>query len=225
MLVRYWMNKTVTTIDADDNMENAINLLKKHDIRMLPVMYKGKLVGIVTDRDLKRASASDATSLEIHELNYLIHTIKVKEIMTKDPITVPWDHTVEETVEVLLEHKISGVPVVDNFGKIVGTITQLDLFRTIISLTGVARGGIQLGVDVEDRPGSVKEITDTIRKHGGRVLSILASSNLAAEGLRRVYIRIYGLDRWKFPALKESLAEHANLLYIVDHLDKGREVF
>ena len=225
MLVRYWMNKTVTTINADDNMENAINLLKKHDIRMLPVMNKGKLVGIVTDRDLKRASASDATSLEIHELNYLIHTIKVKEIMTKDPITVPWDYTVEETAEVLLEHKISGVPVVDDFGKIVGTITQLDLFRTIISLTGVARGGIQLGVEVEDRPGSIKEITDTIRKHGGRVSSILASSNLTPKGLRLIYIRIYGLDRWKFPALKESLAEQADLLYIVDHLDKGREVF
>ena len=89
MLVEAWMSKPVITVKADDPIQKATALLKEHHIRILPVMEDGKLVGIITDRDLKRASASDATTLEIHELLYLISTIKVKEIMTKDPILVP----------------------------------------------------------------------------------------------------------------------------------------
>ena len=82
MLVKNWMSKPAITIDIDAFMNDAIKLLKNHNIKMLPVMEKGRLVGIVTDRDLKRASASDATTLEIHELLYLISKIKIKEIMT-----------------------------------------------------------------------------------------------------------------------------------------------
>jgi acetoin utilization protein AcuB len=222
MLVKNWMTTAVITIDAQESMEHAIRLLKRHNIRMLPVMDKGQLVGVVTDRDLKRASASDATSLDIHELNYLIAKIKVKEIMSKAPITVPLDYTVEETAEVLLNHKISGVPVVDTYGRMVGIITQSDLFRILIALTGVSNRGIQFGVEVEDRQGSIKEITDMIRTYGGRMVSVLTSYDMAPAGFRRVYIRMYGIDRFKINDLKESIAQKANLLYMVDHKDKGR---
>ena len=225
MLVKYWMSKQVITIDADDSMHDAIHLLKKHDIKMLPVMKKGKLVGIVTDRDLKRASASDATTLEIHELLYLISKIKVKEVMTKNPITVPEDYTIEETAEVLLKHKISGVPVIDPYGDIVGTITQNDVFRIIISLTGVERKGIQFGLEIEDRPGSIKEISDLIRKYGGRMASILTSYDMAPEGFRRLYIRMYGIDRFKLNKLKDSLRQKASLLYMVDRREVKRETY
>jgi acetoin utilization protein AcuB len=225
MLVNYWMSKQVITIDANDSMNNAIHLLKKHNIRMLPVMKKGKLVGIVTDRDLKRSSASDATSLEIHELLYLISKIKVEDIMTKNPITVPLDYTIEETAEVLLKHKISGVPVIDRYGNIVGTITQNDIFRTIISLTGVERKGIQFGLEVEDRPGSIKEVSDIIRQYGGRMASILTSYDLAPEGFRRLYIRMYGIDRFRLNKLKESLREKVSLLYMVDRREVQRETY
>ena len=83
MLVTNWMSKNIITVDENDSMQDAMKLLKEHDIRMLPVVKKGKLVGIVTDRDLKRASASDATTLEIHELFYLLTRIKVKNLMTQ----------------------------------------------------------------------------------------------------------------------------------------------
>ncbi|MBW1728033.1 MAG: CBS domain-containing protein [Deltaproteobacteria bacterium] len=225
MLVKHWMSKQVITIDANDSMNNAIHLLKKHNIKMLPVMKQGKLVGIVTDRDLKRSSASDATSLEIHELLYLISKIKVKDVMTKDPITVPLDYTIEETAEVLLKRKISGAPVIDNYGDIVGTITQNDIFRTIISLTGVERKGIQFGLEVEDRPGSIKDVSDTIREYGGRMASILTSYDLAPKGFRRLYIRMYGVDRFKLNKLKDSLREKASLLYMVDRREVKRETY
>jgi len=225
MLVKNWMKKPAITIDAEVSMNDAIKLLKNHNIKMLPVMEKGKLVGIVTDRDLKRASASDATSLEIHELLYLISKIKIKEIMTKKPITVPEDYTVEETAEILLKHNISGVPVIDQYRDVVGTITQNDIFRILISLTGAEKRGIQFGMEVEDRPGSIKEITDVIREYGGRMASILTSYDIAPEGFRHVYIRMYGIDRFKINRLKEVLKEKARLLYMVDRREVHRETF
>ena len=225
MLVKHWMSKQVITIDADDSMNDAIHLLKKHDINMLPVMKKGKLVGIVTDRDLKRASASDAITLEIHEILYLISKIKVEEIMTKDPITVPEDYTIEEAAEILLKHKISGMPVIDQYSDIVGIITQNDVFRIIISLTGVEGKGIQFGLEVADRPGSIKDVEDIIRKYGGRMASILTSYDMAPEGFRRLYIRMYGLDRFKLNKLKDSLREKASLLYVVDRREVNRETY
>jgi acetoin utilization protein AcuB len=225
MLVKNWMSKPAIIIDIDAFMNDAIKLLKNHNIKMLPVMEKGKLVGIVTDRDLKRASASDATSLEIHELLYLISKIKIKEIMTKKPITVPEDYTVEETAEVLLKHNISGVPVVDQHHNVVGTITQNDIFRILISLTGAEKKGIQFGMEVEDRPGSIKEVTDIIREYGGRMASILTSYDMAPEGFRQVYIRMYGIDRFKLNRLKEKLEEKARLLYMVDRREVHRETF
>ena len=225
MLVKNWMSKPAITIDADASMHDAIKLLKNHNIKMLPVMEKGNLVGIVTDRDIKRASASDATSLEIHELLYLISKIKIREIMTKNPISVPQDYTVEETAEILLKHNISGVPVVDQFSDVIGTITQNDIFRILISLTGAEKRGIQFGVEVEDRPGSIKEVTDIIREYGGRMASILTSYDMAPEGYRRVYIRMYGIDRFKINKLKEAIGEKASLLYLIDRREVHRETF
>ena len=225
MLVKNWMSKPAITIDVEDSMNDAIKLLKKHDIKMLPVMKKGKLCGIVTDRDIKRASASEATSLEIHELLYLISNIKLKDIMTKNPITIPFDYTIEETAEILLKHKISGAPVIGQYGDVLGAITQNDIFRVIISLTGSERKGIQFGLEVEDRAGSVKEVVDTIREYGGRMASILTSYDLSPKGFRRVYIRMYGIDRFKLNNLKEALRKKATLLYMVDRREISREIY
>lgn len=225
MLVKNWMNKKVITVDVDDSMQEATKLLKEHNIRMLPVIKKGKLVGIVTDRDLKEASASDATTLEIHELLYLLSQIKVIEIMTKTPITVPPDYTIEETAQILLEKKISGVPVVDQKGKIVGTITQSDIFKALISLTGLAKRGIQFAFQLEDRPGSIKEVADIIRKNGGRMASILSSYDRVPQGQRNVYIRMYGIDRSRLDQLIKELKEKATILYMVDHRENRREIY
>ena len=192
---------------------------------MLPVMKKGKLVGIVTDRDLKKASASDATTLEVHELLYLLAKIKVQDIMTRDVITVPPDYTVEETAQVLQKNRISGAPVVDADGQLVGTITQTDLFRVLISLTGVGNGGIQFGFQVEDRPGSIKEIADVIRIYGGRMVSILSSYDDVPEGYRKVYIRMRSIERSRLQMLIQDLSSKAILLYMVDRRDNKREIY
>ena len=225
MLVKNWMSKNVITIEADESMDKAIKLMKTNRIRMLPVMQHRQLVGILTDRDLKKASASDATALEIHELMYLISTIKVKQIMTRDPITVRTDHTVEETAETLLKHKISGVPVCDADNRVVGVITQTDIFRVLVSLTGVGKRGIQFAFDIEDRPGSIKEVTDFFREFGGRMVSILTSYEQAPDGYRRVYVRMYGIEREKLGDLTTRLNQKARLLYMVDHTQNKRTIY
>jgi len=225
LLVENWMNPHVITVDADDSMLDATKILKEHNIRHLPVLEKGKLVGIVTDRDLKRASPSDATALEAHELLYLIANIKVREIMTTNPITVPYNFTIEEAAQILLQAKISGMPVVDKNGNVIGTITQTDLFKVLISLTGVGKKGVQFAFLLEDRPGSIKEVTDIIRSYGGRMASILSSYEKAPEGHRYAYIRMYDVDREKIGQLKEDLKKNAKMLYIVDSRENKREIF
>ena len=225
MLVKNWMSKNVITVNEDDSMQDALKLMKQHNIRMMPVLKNGQLVGVVTDRDLKRASASDATTLDVHELLYLISKIKVKNIMSKNPISVSPELTVEETAEVLLNNKISGAPVVDEKGMVVGTITQTDLFRVLIALTGVGKRGIQFAFQAEDRPGSIKELADIIRRYGGRMVSILSSYENVPEGYRKVYIRMHGIQRPQLASLKEELSRIAKLLYLVDHRENRREIF
>ncbi len=225
MLVRNWMNPTVISIEAQASMAEALNLLKENQIKTLPVFDRETLVGVVTDRDLKRASASDATLLEIHELLHALTRIKVRDIMSRKPITIPDTYTVEEAAEVLRDHHISGAPVMDAKGRIVGMISQNDLFNALMSLTGVKRRGIHLAFEVEDRPGSIKDLADIIRRYGGRMASILSSYDRAPQDFRHVYIRAYQVDRDKIGAMLEELQSNAKLRYLVDHREKRREIF
>jgi acetoin utilization protein AcuB len=170
MLVKSWMSTPVITVNVNDSMQDAVKLLKRHHIKILPVVEHSDLVGIITDRDLKKASASDATSLGIHEILYLIAKVKVKDIMTKNPITVPPYFTVEETSRVLLKNKISGVPVVDDDNRLVGIITQDDLFKVLTSITGLDKRGVEFAFLVEDHTKSIIKLADIIRKYHGRFI-------------------------------------------------------
>jgi acetoin utilization protein AcuB len=217
MLVKSWMSQPVITVDADDSMQTAIKRLQENHIRMLPVIANGQLVGVVSDRDLKRASASDANTLEGHELVYLLSKIKIKEIMTRNPITVPPECTLEQTARILLENKISGAPVVGDQGLVVGIITRDDLLKVMVNLTGVDKRGVQFTLQVADRPQSVTAIVDTIENYGGRIVSLLTSCEKAPKGYRHVYLRAYQINRQNLSLLQSELKEIAMLLHIVDH--------
>lgn len=220
MLVKGWMTSDVITVDEDTSMMKASQIMKENNIQRLPVMRKGKLVGMVTDRDIKEASPSKATTLDVHELYYLLSELKLKDIMRKNLITVGPEETVEKAAVKMLEHRISGLPVVNDKGKVVGVITQGDIFKVLVSLTGVYRGGIQFAFNLEDRPGSIKDVADIIRKHGGRMVSILSSYDMCEENCRHVYIRIKDLADDKLKALTEELDKNFILLYTVkDSLD------
>ncbi len=215
MLVKGWMTSDVLTADEDTSMMKASQIMKENNVRRLPVMRKGKLVGVVTDRDIKEASPSKATTLDVHELYYLLSELKLKDIMSKGLVTIGPEETVEKAAVKMLEHRISGLPVVNDKGKMVGIITQGDIFKVLVSLTGVYRGSIQFAFNLEDRPGSIKEVADTIRKHGGRMVSILSSYDMCDENCRHVYIRIKDLPEDKLKTLTDDLDKNFILLYSV----------
>jgi len=225
MLVKDWMSKNVITIGVHDSMQKAISLMTDYQIGMLPVTEGGKLVGIVTDRDLKRASPSDAAVMETSEILNHLSRVKVGSIMSRNPITVIYNYTVEETAEVLLNNKISGCPVTDEEGRIMGVITKGDLFNAIISLTGLSKRGVLFGFRLEDRPGSIREVADIIRRHGGRLVSILSSYDKAPKGYRFAYVRAFNLDRERLPRILEELKRVTKVLYMVDHRQNVREIY
>ncbi|GIK54662.1 MAG: CBS domain-containing protein [Chloroflexi bacterium] len=132
-LVRDWMTREIITVTPDTTLPEAHQIMMNEEIRRLPVVDSdGRLVGIVTRGDVRGAQPSPATSLSIWELNYLLSQLKVAKIMTPDPITVNEEATIGDAARVMLENRISGLPVVDNRGKLVGVITESDIFSMVV---------------------------------------------------------------------------------------------
>ncbi|MFH2064350.1 MAG: CBS and ACT domain-containing protein [Pseudomonadota bacterium] len=225
MLIRYWMSQPAITIQKNDSMQQAVNMMQANHIRLLPVMNKGKICGILTDRDLKRASASDATSLDVHELLYLIAKIKVADIMTRDVVTVHQDLTMEEAADIMLDHKISGAPVLNGSERLCGVITQSDIFKAMIYLTGLKKRGIHIAILLPDIPGSIMGIANIVREFGGRLAGILTTYERAPEGFRNVYIRFTDVSRDRVQDMLNAIKEKATLLYMVDHRENQRTIF
>lgn len=217
MLVRDWMTKTVVSVDEDTSIIKAGVLMREKAIRFLPVTDKhGKLAGVVTDRDLKAAAPSKATSLDVYELNYLLSSVKVSEIMTRDPVIVKPDETIEFAAALLLDNKISGLPVVDAGSKLVGVITQSDVFKTLVKITGTLVGGVQFAFHLDDRPGSLKEVADEIRRLGGRIVSVLTHYPENGDKYREVYLRIMHLPQDQLEKMKNELSGKFRVLYVVE---------
>ncbi|MBX3049217.1 MAG: CBS domain-containing protein [Anaerolineales bacterium] len=128
-----WMSRTVLTINADQTLPEAHALMKEYNVRRLPVLEQGRLVGIVTLGDLREASPSDATSLSIFELNYLLARLTMQDIMTRDPLTVAPNTRLAEAAKLMLHHKVGGLPVMEG-GSLVGIITETDIFRAYVHL-------------------------------------------------------------------------------------------
>jgi acetoin utilization protein AcuB len=225
MLVRDWMSTNVIDVNTDDTIVRAMDLLADNHISMMPVMEEGKLVGVITDRDIKRASPSDASPLDFQKLFSHLARLEVGAIMNRYPITVPIDSTITEAAQVLLDNHISGCPVVDDHGAVKGIVTKSDLFKVMISMSGHPQRGLQIGLRVADQPGSIKEITDIIRTYGARIASILSSYEKAPEGFRHVYFRTFDVNRETEIQLLDELKSVAEVLYAVDHREGTREIF
>lgn len=131
-LIKDWMTRDVVTVTPDTILPEAHRLMSDHNIRRLPVVEDGRLVGIITRGDVRGAEPSEATSLSIWELNYLLARLAINEIMTSNPVTVSGDATISEAAQLMLEHKISGLPVVDENGRVAGIITESDIFRLVV---------------------------------------------------------------------------------------------
>ncbi|MBI2116919.1 MAG: CBS domain-containing protein [candidate division NC10 bacterium] len=135
MHVLQWMNRDLVTVSPDESFRTAMHLIRQKGIRHIPVVEGKRLVGIITDRDLRQASPSGATSLSIHELHYILERLTVREVMTKQVVTIRPEQTVEEAALLLLGHRIGGLPVVRE-GELCGIITETDILQAFLQLRG-----------------------------------------------------------------------------------------
>ena len=218
MLVKDWMTREVITVEEDVSIMKASKLMKDKGFQHLPVVRQGRLTGIVSDRDLKEAHPSKATTLDIHELYYLLDKLQVKKVMSKNPHTVSGNETTDKAAALMLKHDISALPVVDPNGDLQGIITKGDVFRAMVSVSGIYQAPLQLCVEIEDRPGSIRKVTDVIRAHGGRIVSMISTYEQAPQGFRHLYVRTKNVQDEK--ALFSELEGKFKLIYrIHDELD------
>jgi acetoin utilization protein AcuB len=220
MLIKEWMSKSVITIDHNESLNDAAKLFRTRVISMLPVLKNGKLAGIVTDGDIKKATPSDATTLDKFELISLMDSVSIASVMSKPVITICSDHTVDEVAGIMLSQGISGMPVVDTAGIMEGIITKSDIFRCFVSFTGVSNKGQVFAFNLPDKPGIIKNLTDMIRDSGGRLCSIMTSYDDIEEGLRKVFFHTFDIDPDNFDNLVKTLLGAGDLFYVAD-LSRG----
>ena len=172
MLVKERMTRNPITITPSTSFEEALRVMRKNKVRRLPVLDKKRgLVGIVSEKDLLYASPSPVTSLDVFELHYLLSKITVKEVMTKEVITVEEDTPLEEAARIMADNKIGGLPVVRD-GVLVGIITETDLFKVFLELLGAREKGLRLSLLVPERKGMLARLTGEIAKLGGNIVSL-----------------------------------------------------
>jgi len=210
MFVKERMSHPVITVHPDISIQDALALMRKESIRRLPVINKrGHLVGIVSDRDLLHASPSDATSLSMWELNYLLSKITIEQIMTTDVVSVAPETPVEEAARVMADHKIGGLPVLDKH-ELVGIITETDLFKLFLELLGAREPGVRVTVLIPDQPGELAKLTAIIRNLNGNIIAMVQALGQSSAD-REVTLKVSGVQQ---DALAEAL--QPEVLKLVD---------
>ena len=174
MRIRDIMTKNPISVDSEAFVLDAQKIMEQNNIRRLPVVDKDKLVGIITQHDLLKAAPSPATSLSVHELNYLLSKMKVKEIMKKNPVTITPDTPFEEALRIGQEKKIGSFPVVEN-GKLVGISTESDLVRFLTRALGLREEGSRITIEgLGGKLGDLEKIISIVNQHSTIVLSMIS---------------------------------------------------
>jgi len=196
------MSKPIITVRPETPMPEALDLMHKEHIRRLPVVNKqGELVGIVTEADLFKASPSEATSLSIYEVTYLLGKLTLDRIMSKEVVTVTEDTPLEEAARIMADHHFSGLPVMRG-KELVGMITETSLFRIFLELLGARRPGVRVTVSLLDKPGELAHLTKTVTELGGNFIALgTFMGDSPKTGV--VTFKVEGV---KLDALKEALA-------------------
>jgi len=171
MLVGERMSHPVLTVSPEMSALDAQAFMRRERIRRAPVIHDGKLVGIVTEGDLLNASPTQATLLSVWEINYLVSKIKVSQVMTKKVMTISEDTPIEEAARVMIDNKIGGLPVV-RAGKVVGIITETDLFKIMLEMLGARQIGVRVSVLVPNRAGEIAELSKAIFEAGGNIIAL-----------------------------------------------------
>jgi len=209
MFVREHMTSPAVTITADTPFQDALNMMKERKFRRLPVVdANGKLVGIVSERDLLYASPSPATSLSVWEMNYLLSQLEIKSLMTTEVITISPDTTIESAASVMMKKKIGGLPIVDDNNKVIGVITETDIFNTLTQMFGGGEPGLRLTLEVTRAKGVLATLAKAIFDLGGYIVSVGSYALEDKPDMDGLVVKVQGVNKEQLVDTLEALGDH-----------------
>ena len=192
MFVASRMSKHPVTVTSDTSISEAAKIMKKNHFHRMLIVDNGKLVGYFSDRDVMRVAPSPATTLSRYEVRELLDKLKVKEIMQKKVITVNEGATVEEAALIMYNNKVGGLPVISDVGALVGIITATDILKTFVDVMGLPSGKTRLTLEIEDKIGTIADITKTFADAGINLDSIITCKQ--GDGKYELVVRLDDIE-------------------------------
>lgn len=201
MQVKHKMTVNPVCISPDQTISEVLDLMQQNDFHRLPVVDKNKLVGLVTEGVVLENSPSNATSLSMHELNYLLSKTKVKDIMIKDVLTIGPEALIEEAAHIMETNDIGCLPVITEKLEVVGIITTNDILKAFVDLLGYKDPGTRVSIEIgEDRIGMLKDLTEVFTKENINLTRLIAHRN----GINEFVIKCEETDKNKVRKLLEA---------------------
>ncbi len=187
MNIKHWMTRNPITVKPSTPVMEASQIMKENNIRRLPVVKKGKVVGMITQRNILETSPSAATSLSVHELNYILHKMTVEEVMTKDPVILSPDDSVVDALQMGHEQHIGSFPVVDDRGVLVGIVTESEIYKAMRSLLGDRKMDsvvIVEGLHLNQEIGTMSKLASIVEARGVALLGMFSLRQRTKPGWR-----------------------------------------
>ncbi len=208
MLVKNRMSTPAVTITPDAVFRDALKLMHHRRFRRLPVVDEtGKLVGMIAERDLVHASPSHGPALSIWDLNYLLSSVEIRQVMTTEVITTTADTPIEDAARLMADNKIGGLPVVDEENMVVGVITETDVFKTFVEMFAGGRPGLRLTLTVPEEDEVLEQLGRAISKLGAHTLSV-GSFYGEVSGRRGLVVKVRGASKVELVGILEELGDH-----------------
>jgi len=202
------MTSPAVTVTPETPFQDALKLMRDKKFRRLPVVdASGKVVGIVSERDMLHASPSPATSLSVWEVNYLLWKLKVSDIMTHNVVSIKQDTPIEDAANLMVSRKIGGLPVVDDKGVITGVITETDIFKAFVEILGGGEHGLRLTVQVPTGSGTLAKLSSKITELGGLILSV-GTMDRESDGMRELIVKVQGVKKDELIPALEAIGDH-----------------
>lgn len=203
MIIKDVMTKNPVCVEESTPITEAKQLMVKHNFGKLPVLDSAKrLVGIITKNDIAKASPSEATTLDMYEISYLLSKLTCGKCMTKKVLTVSENEVVEEAAKLMIDNEIGCVPVVEN-DVVVGIVTESDLFQLFTNMFGARYNGVRANFYMKDKPGELACLAAKVAEAKGNVIAIVTRESEKA-GTRRVTLKATDIT---LDAMKSIISE------------------
>ena len=214
MLIIDWMKSKVITVSPETSLLQCRALFKEHKINRLPVVDKSqRLLGLISSSDLQSYVPQRSTGLEILEALDIMTDTTAKEVMLTNLVTIGCYSTVEQAAQIMFDKHVACLPVLDATEKLVGIITGWDVFHALLSISGAEQPGDEMGFVLPNKPGTVRELLDTLKTYNMRTISVLSTASSGDSGLRQVKIRFKAQEAGATDKLIAQVQAHPGLRY------------